>query len=319
MINNLTLSEALSMLDDIPVNNPGVLNNLAKRGFFSNMTGSEKIGWISMALFTSAAVVLEGLYFSQTSCYALALIPGVGEITGAVCVTAAIASMILTAGGITAATNGVISLSGKFGSVTVGKRDGGLETDFQDYNHYANLSHWHGYFRDQGLDTNLVNVGSPLFYSYEGHLYGANATSSVQMLSGHYVHVQHGVLASRMFVGVNQRSDNITKRDSIDPYGNGYDDEGFSNDDGYKGQWCHQHGSAESLDPVNDWSTVNQFVHDLAGAGQTGNTDLWEFQVADSNHNDEQIANIVIEGETEGFGYNEEWSESSICAGQLSG
>ena len=319
MISNLTLSEAMSFVNEIPVTESLDLKNLAKRDF-TNMTGSEKIGWITMALFTTATLVLEGLYFSQTSCYALSLIPGVGEITSVVCATAAVASMIMTACAIGAATDGVIGFSGSAGPVSVNTRDlGGIETDFQDYNHYVNLSHWHGYFRNQGLNTNLVNAGSPLFYTHGGYLYGANTTSSVQMPGGHYVHVQHGLIASRMFVGVNQRSNNITKRDSIDPDGNGYDDEGFSNGDGYKGQWCHQHGSAESLDPVNDWGTVNDFVHALAGDGQTGNTDLWEFQVADSNHNDEQIANIVIEGETEGFGYNEEWSESFICAGQLSG
>lgn len=85
---------------------------------FGTMTGNKIAGWISMSFLIFESVVLEGIYFAQTQCLALALIPFVGELAGPTCVVAAIASMVITAASIAAPTVGVVGISGETGTNT---------------------------------------------------------------------------------------------------------------------------------------------------------------------------------------------------------
>lgn len=58
---------------------------------------------------------------------------------------------------------------------------------------------------------------------------------------------------------------------------------------------------------------MNGLVNDVTGGGATGHYNLWNFDVVDMNHNEEEVCDIEIEGESSGFGDNAEWSEEGLC------
>lgn len=303
----LTYDNASEFISNITlVSKELTVSDIAKRSI-------NYVGWIGLGMTNLGILGMGGLFAYQANCAIMAFIPAVGALTGAACVIAMISTMLIVAGSIDTVAGGVIGMGNSSGDVKQNdKRD--QSGDLDEWSHYSNLTHWHTIMRKNGMNTELINDIKAKYYAVDGSLYGINSTSVMIHPMGVKVHVQHGLKASRMFVGGLNNS-SVVKRDSVDPYGNGFNDEYFNNGAGFKGQWCHLYGSEESVNPIYDWSAVNELVNDVTGGGATGQYGKWMFDLMDLNNGDNQIANVEIEEEQRGFGMNEEWSESDVCGG----
>ncbi|KAH3687219.1 hypothetical protein WICPIJ_001814 [Wickerhamomyces pijperi] len=194
------------------------------------------------------------------------------------------------------------------------KRDLFSDEDFLKYAHISNLTDWYQVLRGSGYNITLDPHNAATYYDLESSIIGVNSSSVVYNEGVRTAYIHHGTNASMIHFDLQSAKDtgDIGKR-GVDPYGNGYDDEGFKGHEGFKGQWCHSYGNSETLNPVNDWSMMNQLVEEETGGGQTQHYNLWFFGAYDNNHNGAQIAGIEIEAETVIYKYNEEWSEEGIC------
>ena len=311
---------ALSHINDIPVANASVevTTQLVKRKM-------SVTGWIGLGLANLGLEVYAGLFAYQEGCIAITVIPGIGVFSGAACVIALISSMAFVAGMSMAAGEGVSGIFNHDGvqvnTRSLLRRDGSelpFDADFYKYGHHANLTHYHSKWRSNGLKTDLVDLSGAAYYMIGDSMFGTNVTNVYQTYNGHNMYVQHGLNASRMYVPYYNKYANLTKRSweavgTVDQYGNGFNDEELSGTDGFKGQWCHPYGNSETISPQNDWSTMNGLVNDVTGGGATGHYNLWNFDVVDMNHNEEEVCDIEIEGESSGFGDNAEWSEEGLC------
>jgi hypothetical protein len=143
---------------------------------------------------------------------------------------------------------------------------------------------------DLYLETSLPSIGNASYYTDGQAVYGLNSTSYYDHPEGFRAFVKHGNPASQVFVGLRGHQ-NMTKRD-VDPYNNGFYDEWFVNGGGFKGQYCNPYGSSESVNPVYDWSTMKELVWDVIGSAQSGRSMMLNFQLADMNHNETEIANV---------------------------
>lgn len=313
----VSVNEALNHIKGLPIS-PTVFSNtvqLSRRGLST-------LRWIGLGLTNLGLDTFAGLFAYQTKCAALAMIPTVGTISGATCIIALIATMVLIAGISALIAGGAEGSIGKDGveisTRSLFKRDGSefFTDDFIQYGHHANLTFYHSYWRSCGLNTSVVLDDSSTYYYIGDSLFGTNVTNVYQAPTGHNVFAQHGQNASRLFLPYYGNS--LAKRGweeeySIDQYGNGFNDEYLSGGYGFKGQYCHPYGSSETISPQNDWTTINTLINDVTGGGATDHYNLWAFDVVDLNHNEEEICAIEIEGESEGFGSNEEWSEEGLC------
>jgi hypothetical protein len=268
------------------------------------------LGWIGLGLLNALGVA-GGIFQYQSECVLISLIPGIGIISAAACVTAAIATTLLIAGSVDTVAGGVIAISGAMGSTTQNDKRDLFVDDLDKFNHYVNLTHWHKTMRQNGVNTTILDVDSAIYYTDGDSYYALNSTSIFQSVVGANMYVQHGTNASRIFTNLEADSKQLLKR--ADPYGNGFDDEYYTSGGGLKAQFCHPFGSSESVNPVNDWTTMNTLVNEVVGNGQTGNHRWITLGLTDRNHNDAEITNVEFEVESRGFGLNEEWSEEGIC------
>jgi hypothetical protein len=121
----------------------------------------------------------------------------------------------------------------------------------------------------------LSSIGNASYYTDGQAVYGLTSTSYYDHPEGFRAYVKHGTTASQVFVGL-LGHENVTKRD-VDPYNNDFNDEWFVNGGSFKGQYCHPYGSSESVNPVYDWSTMNELVWDVIGSGQSGGSMMLTF------------------------------------------
>ncbi|KAG0673214.1 hypothetical protein C6P40_004132 [Pichia californica] len=252
-----------------------IINNITKPSIplvkreVDNLT----IKFASMMMIITGSVTLEGLWFYQTKCAPLSVVPVIGNLMNSP-FCAIIASSIM---GMTSLSIYTSLKATSFKDIAqynhdeiLTKRDSILYELIDDdkFHHYSNLTFWHDYFRNIGFETFLVDnkFNNSIYYQDNEYLYGINTTSRIGIPDFGFIDIQHGEFASRIFISE--------------------DTDMINNNALYCQELCHQTITTETFDFIRN---------ELIIGNPEGIKD---------NKNSKKMDNKI---------YESEWSESNIC------